>query len=324
MPELIYPKDDAHWHRLRHSDVTSTEAAALFGLSPYSTAYELAVQKLEQAPPTFADSERMFWGRMHERTIARVMAARYGIKVRKLNAYARRVDVSMGASFDYEVVGVANPAADDQSLIRLYEERGPGILECKNVDAFVYSRQWESNEDEEAPAHIEIQVQHQMEVIDRGWAVIAALVGGNRLEKLIRTRDHEVGTAIRSKIEKFWIDMADGRMPPIELPEDANIIRKVYGYAEPGKLLDKRGNREIADLCYEYVAAGNRAKVAEDERRSAGARLLMAIGDAEKVMTDGFSISAGVVSDAEIPAYTRKGYRNLRVTAAKPKKEETK
>lgn len=324
MPTLIHPTDDAHWHRLRHVDVTSTEAAALFGLSPYSTAYELAVQKLEQAPPTWSDNERMFWGRMHERTIARVMAARYGIKVRKLSAYARHGSVSMGASFDYEIVGVANPAVDDPSLIRLYEDHGPGILECKNVDTFVYSRQWESSDEDEAPAHIEIQVQHQMEVIDRDWCVIAALVGGNRLEKLIRVRDREVGEAITAKVRKFWIDMAEGRMPPIELPEDADIIRKVYGYAEPGKLLDKRGNCEIADLCYEYVAAGNRAKIAEDERRSAGARLLMAIGDAEKVMADGYSISAGVVSDAEIPAYTRKGYRNLRVTAVKPKKEKAK
>ena len=53
---LFHPANDTEWHRLRHRDVTSTEASALFGLSPYSTAYELAVQKIEEHPPTFGDN----------------------------------------------------------------------------------------------------------------------------------------------------------------------------------------------------------------------------------------------------------------------------
>ncbi|MGD9882313.1 MAG: YqaJ viral recombinase family protein [Reyranella sp.] len=325
MPTLLYPADDTEWHKLRHKDVTSTEAAALFGLSPYSTAYELAVQKVECAPPTIADNERMFWGRMHERTIARVIGLRYGVKVRKLSAYARHSTSSMGASFDYEIVGLdlARPVEDD-ILQRLYTEHGAGILECKNVDAFVYSRQWASDTENEAPSHIEIQVQHQLEVIDREWTVIAALVGGNRLEKLIRLRDREVGAAIRKKIDGFWTDMAVGKMPPIELPEDADIIRKIYWYANPGKLLDARGNAEIKALCEQYKEAAARKKEAEDDQKSAVARILMAIGEAEKAITDGYNISATMVGDAEIPAFIRAGYRRVTVTPQKPKKEAKK
>ena len=317
MPILIHPENDADWHKLRHKDVTSTEAAALFGLSPYSTAYELAVQKIESSPPTWEDNERMFWGRMHERTIARVIGLRYGVKVRKLSAYARHDSVSMGASFDYEIVGIGDTPTKDDSLQRLYVEHGAGVLECKNVDAFVYSRNWATTDGDEAPAHIEIQVQHQLEVIGREWTVLAALVGGNRLEKMIRLRVREVGEAIRRKTQKFWMDLAAGTMPPIELPEDYDIICKLHGYAEPGELLDARGDSEIRELCEAYVTAGAAEKAAVDEKKSAKARLLMAIGEAETVIADGFSISAGTVSDAEIPAYTRKGYRNFRVTAKK-------
>lgn len=316
---LFHPANDTEWHRLRHRDVTSTEASALFGLSPYSTAYELAVQKVEEHPPTFGDNERMFWGRMHERTIARVIGVKYGVKVRKLSAYARHESVAMGASFDYEIVGIGETPTEDDTLQRHYLEHGPGVLECKNVDSFVYSRQWKTTDDEEAPAHIEIQVQHQLEVIGRQWTVLAALVGGNRLDKMIRLRDREVGQAIRTKIAKFWSDLAVGTMPPIELPEDADIIGRLHGYAEPGELLDARGDAEIRELCERYAAAGKIAKDADDERRSCKARLLMAIGEAETVIADGFSISAGMVSDADIPAYTRKGYRNFRVTAKKGK-----
>lgn len=316
---LYYPTDDAHWHRLRHKDITSTESAALFGLSPYSTAYELAVQKIEDAPPTFGDNERMFWGRMHERTIARVIGAKYGVKVRKLSAYARHESAPMGASFDYEIVGIGATPTDDDILQRHYLEHGPGILECKNVDSFIFARQWKTTDDEEAPAHIEIQVQHQLEVIGRNWTVLAALVGGNRLDKLIRLRDREVGQAIRAKITKFWMDLAVGTMPPIELPEDADIICKLHGYADPGKLFDARGNQTIRELCEAYREAADRAKAADDDKKSAKARILMEIGEAETVIADGYSISAGMVSDAEIPAYIRKGYRNLRVTQKKGK-----
>lgn len=325
MPILHYPATEADWHRLRHGDVTSTEAAALFGLSPYSTAYELAVQKQDEAPPTWEDNERMFWGRMHERTIAKVIGLRYGVKVRRLSAYARHDIGRMGASFDYEIVGIGNTATNDPTLQNLYVEHGPGILECKNVDAFIYSRQWKAGKDEsEAPAHIEIQVQHQLEVIGRQWSVLAALVGGNRLEKMIRLRDTEVGAAIRTKISGFWADLGVGKMPPIELPEDADIICKLNKYAEPGKLLDARNDVVIRELCEAYAEAGKREREASDDKKSAKARLLLAIGDAETVLVDGYSISAGTVGPAEIPAYTREGYRGFRVTVKKPKKESVK
>lgn len=320
MPVLLYPENDAAWHKMRHADVTSTEAAALFGLSPYCTAFELAVQKKEAGPPSWEDSERMFWGRMHERTIARVIGLRYGVKIRKLSAYARHNTAKMGSSFDYEIVGVdTDRAVTDTSLQELYLQHGPGVLECKNVDAFVYSRQWKAEGDDEVPGHIEIQVQHQLEVIDREWTVVAALVGGNKLERMIRLRDREVGLAIREKAVKFWLDLGADIMPPIDLPADYDIIRKVYGYSEPGKLLDARGDTEITALCAQYKAAASIEKSAGDEKKSAMARLLMAIGEAERVVTNGYNITASMIAPAEV-SYTRDGYRKLTITKQTEKK----
>jgi hypothetical protein len=47
----------------------------------------------------------------------------------------------------------------------------------------------------------------------------------------------------------------------------------------------------------------------------------MALGDAEKVLFDDLTVSAGMVAPAKIEAYERAGYRNLRVY---PKKEKSK
>ena len=42
---LIFPKSREEWLDIRKSHISSTESAALFGLSKYATAFELAVQK---------------------------------------------------------------------------------------------------------------------------------------------------------------------------------------------------------------------------------------------------------------------------------------
>jgi hypothetical protein len=67
----------------------------------------------------------------------------------------------------------------------------------------------------------------------------------------------------------------------------------------------------------------------EEDAKIAKALLLEAIGDAEKVLLPGFSISAGMVADSPGTLITaehvgtymggRKRYRNLRVTAKKAK-----
>jgi putative phage-type endonuclease len=323
---LHYPKSRAEWLALRHKYVSSTEVAALFGLSPYMTAFELAVIKKGEQPDERESTERMEWGIVLQHAIAKRIAVKYGVKVRAISGYSEHshAHCRMGSSFDYEIVGVAEDEFTGDTVLRqMYEKHGTGILEIKNVDWLVF-KDWKADEDGgiEAPAHIEIQVQHQLACISRMWAAIGVLVGGNKLELLIRERDDEVHRALRQKCERFWSDLDKGIMPPVELPADAEIIGKLYKYAEPGKVMDAQGDAEIAAILKEYAEASKAGSAAQSAKETAKAKLLMKIGDAEKVLADGFSVSAGVVAETEIEAYTRKAYRNIRVTAKKPPKEK--
>ena len=214
---------------------------------------------------------------------------------------------------------MTDDVAKDEVLRVMFATHGPGTIEVKNVDSLIFRQQWTRGDDgkvSEAPDHIEVQIQHQMHVSGHEWTVLAVLVGGNQLVIIPRLRDHRVGEAIEAKIAQFWrnLSMDPPVLPPIELPADADLIKKLYGYAEPGKLLDARGDADIEGYCAAYIDALEREKRAVDEKKSAIARLLMAIGDHERVLTDGFNISAGIVGPAEIPAFTRSGYRNCRVT----------
>lgn len=317
---LLHPKSRDEWLQIRRAHISSTESAALFGLSKYSTAFELAVRKRDNLGDD-ADNTRSQWGTLMQATIAKRFAEERGLKVRALNAYSS-VN-GMGASFDYEIVGGARPTAREEntqeeftSFAQLYAEHGVGVLEIKNVDAWIYRDEWI---DGEAPAHIEIQVQHQLECLQRDWAVIAVLIGGNRLETLTRLRDADVGAAISRKVQAFWQNFNAGVLPPVRLPEDAEMVSYLYRYAEPGKILDAQEMPAVVEAVVQYSEAQQSEKRAGEAKATAKATLLQLIGDAERVLVPGYSVSAGVVAETEVPAYTRKGYRNLRVTAKKEK-----
>lgn len=320
MPQLIHPGNRAEWLALRTMDVTSTESSALFGLNPWITEFELYHQKKDGTVVELEENERMAWGLTLEPFIARQIADRYGVKVRRLSAYARHDEVRMGASFDYEIVGIVHGQVEDTVLQEMYAAHGPGNLEIKNVDGLIFRDQWatEGRAIVEAPPRIEIQVQHQLEVIQRNWSALGVLVGGNDLRLLTRERDPEVGRSLRFKVGEFWDRVTNGDPPEMDFNRDAAFIARLFGHAEPGSFIDLRDNNRAAELAAEYHAAGRDEKAAKDRKEAAKAELLTIIGEAEKAAIPGFTLSAGVVAEAEI-SYVRKAYRNFRLTARKEK-----
>lgn len=331
---MHHPKTEQEWLELRHQNVSSTESAALFGFSPYHTPFELAVSKKQEKPPQIDQTERMAWGLRLQDAIAKGISEDFGVKVRRVRGYSTIEGARMGASFDYEVVGIieqppvtighdetiyAPVRVADPILQQMYADLGPGILEIKNVDRWVFKTEWKQEDGQfEAPAHFEIQVQHQLCCMGRAWAVIGVLIGGNTTEIIIRERDEPVGQAIRQKVAAFWELLASGGMPPVKLPADVDIIRKLYAVADPGKVYDGTQDEELMKLCTEYDFHRTSRDDAEEMRKSVGAQILMKIGSAEKAaLSDGYSITANTVGEAEVKAYTRKAYRNLKVNKRK-------
>jgi putative phage-type endonuclease len=327
---MLFPKTREEWLALRQQNISSTESSAMFGINPYMTAFELAVlKKSKEAPAEYEQNERMTWGLRLQRAIAQGIAVDYGVKIRAISGYAVLPDLKIGASFDFEVIGLRDEPweGEDNSLRGLYQQHGPGVLEIKNVDAWVFKQEWQEVEKAiEAPPHIELQVQHQLLAIERHWAAIGVLVGGNRQIVLCRMRDTDVGDMIKAKVARFWKGIAAGHMPPITMPQDARVIRELYRYADPGSVLDLQteDNEEIHDLVRRHAEATQLKSAAEAHHRSTGAALLMKIGTAEKVLLSDATVSAGMVGPAHIEAYDRAGYRNLRVYMKKSKAAEAK
>lgn len=297
--EIITNYTTEEWHKLRSMDITSTDVAALFGINPYLTPYELWHRKKSGLTIEIEENEHMKWGTRLQGAIAIGICQDKGWPVyRRKDEYMRRVKKAMGASFDFEV--------------RDY------LLEIKNVDSLAFRDGWIIDEGiAEAPAHIELQVQHQL-AIDKTkiGTHIGALVGGNKVTVITRMRDESIINAIEGRVTQFWDSIDRNIEPRPDFVKDADFIKRLYSHAEPGKVFT--GDAKMAEMVSEYQALGRIAKSAEDGRKAIKAELLIKIGDAEKVIGDGFSMSAGMIGPCRMD-YDRAGYRDFKIYTKKTK-----
>lgn len=322
--ETIECADEAAWLALRQKDLTSTECAALFGCSPYMTEFDLWHRKRGQLVVEFETNSRMIWGNRLEAAIAYGIAEDYGLVIEPFKTYMRLPELRMGSSFDFKIVGIAEGFKGDETYRDLFRQHGVAIMEIKNVDGLAFKRGWIADGDNlEAPPHIELQVQHQQEVADVEWTMIAPLVGGNTPQPFHRLRNREYGALIVERITAFWASVDAGIAPEPDYGKDGDTIAKLFAN-DNGQTVDMTGNNRLAELVAEYNAASADEKAAKARKDAAKAETLMLIGEASKVIGSGFTISASttkpsqgkLITEADVGSYVggRSGYRGFRVT----------
>lgn len=321
--EILSFETEAEWLAMRDKDLTSTEAAALFGCSPYATTYELFHRKTGQLVVDFESNDRVVWGNRLEAAIAFGIAEDHGLIVEPFKVYARIPELRMGSSFDFKIIGLADGYTGDETYRDLFRENGPGIMEVKNVDGLQFKRGWIADGAiMEAPPHIELQVQHQQEVADMEWTLIAPLVGGNTPMPFVRMRDRQIGAAICEKVSEFWKMVDAGKAPDPDFNVDGSTIAALLAN-DNGATIDMSDNNRLAEVVALHAAASADYKDAETRKDAAKAEILLIIGENKTVIGSGFKISAGSVKESPgtlIEPHMigtrvggRKGYRGMRV-----------
>lgn len=304
------PETEADWQAMRKTDITATDAAALFGVSPYATPYELFHRKAGTFESVFEETERMKWGKRLQFAIAAGICEDKGWKILSADPFlycrSRRF-VGMGASPDYVIHCPA---------------RGVGLLEIKNVDRFIAREHWS---DEEAPVHYEFQLQHQLECSALKWGAIGGLIGGNEARIYEREYDAEVGAEIGNRVVDFWRRVRDNDPYTPDYLKDAETIGKVYLNATPGLVLDAADEPEsagrIAELAAEYKAASAKERAAKDDKTRAGAEILDILKDRERVFgLKGATVSATTIHLPErVQNMPATSYRRLNINLGKSK-----
>lgn len=311
--EIIPITDEAQWLELRSQDITSTSVSALYGLSPYVTDFELYHAFKSGVRVPFKENQRTKAGKQVEHYAAHVAAEKLSAThgpvaaVNHLRLYARIPGERFGSSFDYEVV---------------FEDGHAVLLEIKGVDYFQHKEKWI---EQEAPPHIEIQLQHQLEAIDRyETGVIAAFTGiyPDNCHLYERERDRDMGQALRLRVKEFWQDVESGDEPSPNFDRDGAVITELFrGRWAPE--LNKTGDGEFEALLSRWLREKREAKAFDAAAKATQAEIHLMLGEAAGAYTNRYKATATftkdyagkLVTEDMVGTYIggRKGYRQLRV-----------
>lgn len=260
------PKTD--WLKYRKKGITGTDAGAICGLNPYSSAFQIYQDKITDEIEEF-DNESMRQGRDLEEYVARRFSEETGLKVRRANAiFQNEENPFMLADFDRLIVG---------------QKAG---LECKTVSPYS-SDKWN---DGNIPLHYQMQVQHYLAVSGFDCWYIAAVIFGR--EFLIRKieRDEELINYLIDIERGFWYNnVLAGIMPEPDGSDNCSeMIAKMYFKGQENKTIKLSGYKEILDR---RADLDKLIKKMEKEKKEIDQKIKMEMQDATVALESGYKIS---------------------------------
>lgn len=180
------------WLQMRKTGIGGSDAGAVCGLNPYSSAMNVFYDKTSEELSDF-DNEAIRQGRDLEEYVARRFMEQTGKRVYRSNKmYRSTAHPFMLADIDRLISG---------------ENAG---LECKTVSPYMADK-WIGNE---IPPHYMIQCHHYMAVTGKeAWYIAAVILGQGFLYRKI-LRDESLIQNLTSIEEQFWKNhVLTGKMP---------------------------------------------------------------------------------------------------------------
>lgn len=300
--ETITLTSETQWLDLRKDDITSTMTAALFGLSPYATEFEIYQAKKHGVEVEFQSNDRIEKGNRLEHAIAEEVALQEGLTdLKPFKDYVRVTGKRIGSSFDYEAID---------------KNGNPLLLEIKAVDYFQYKEKWT---EDESPPWIEIQCQHELLCADRfDRVLIVACSGVYDYHCIYRDRDIAMGKAIEKRIAKFWHDVDNSIEPDINYERDVNVINAMFP-DNTDDAEDRTGDVAFGELLASYDIAKMQEKEFAKQGDAIKSEIHHTLGTSSGAYTECYKITTGRTKDNAGRVITqdkvgelvgvRKGYR---------------
>lgn len=318
--ELTRPE----WLKLRREGLGGSDAAAVLGISKWTSPYTLWLDKTGRLEPDVLDNS--------------TLAARTGTAL-EAHVIAEAQNAVDGLHIDRAPYMLRHPdhpclLANTDGLAWLQTRRTRGGAEAKTAEPMI-AGQWADG----VPAYYETQVYHYMGVTGLDWWIVAVLLGFGRLETYIVERNDEIIDALLAAEVAWWERHVLGDEPP---PVDGSKVTTdalSLIEANAGATLVADPD-ELGELYQELAEQTAAAKAAEASVNTAKNRLRQILGDrTELVDPDGrtwatwrqardatdidwqaaaaqaaFSLGVPVADLAEPFTTTKPGHRTLRTT----------
>lgn len=210
----------------RSQFIGSSDIAAIMGLSPWRTAYEVWAEKVGESAPDDVDPERerrFRRGKRMEPVVVEMLQEEHDFVILDRNAriyHPTHPFLSAERDFAY---GLFNQ--DDGDLERI------GHGEAKSVDPR-QAHQWEEDGSQEVPPYYMAQAMFGMAMDNAPEATVAAMFGYD-LRVYRFERDDELCGALVQKAVDFWNNHVLPKVPPPpQTKEDAAaLVRKFAGFS---------------------------------------------------------------------------------------------
>lgn len=255
-------ENDDHWHELRAKHIGGSEVSALYGRSPYTTPWQLWMEKAGKLKRPF-DERYTRAGKFFEAGIAAWAAEKWGMVIFKVEEYYTDDDTpGMGATLDY--------ATDDGLPVEIK-------FNHRKTDDWAY----EGDVLTQVPEGYIWQVQHQLACYggDYGWLV--AFIDGEPRRMRVK-RSERIIASIRKAVTDFWMSIGEDRPPPIDYASDGDALADLLFFNRVHDVtLDG-----AEDMFSAYLTANEEAKQAKARADELKARLLEAAENAMRGIND--------------------------------------
>ena len=206
------------WREERQRGIGASDAAATVDLDPYSSRLERWAQKVGHVDPT-PEMPWMRMGRLVEPLVAQLYEEETGRKVRRRRQMLQHPEYPfLRASLD--------------------RVTGRRIVEIKKARD---GRGWGRSGSDEVPAHVLIQVQHQLLVTGYSIADVAALIAGDELRIYPIGADDVIQQRLMARELAFW-DCVLTETPPTDI-DGSDATRRYLTDRYP----EDRGHQLIPD-----------------------------------------------------------------------------
>jgi putative phage-type endonuclease len=296
------PRDE--WLAARRQGVTASEIAALLGISPYQSPFNLYWVKTGQITEDF-DNERLSLGRHMEPWIAERftdehpdlhLTAPAGLwgSVERLQQLA----TPDGLVYDSREVEYGRDEQD--APLSVWEGKTSGTYEG-----------WGDDGTDEIPAYIAAQVQWQMDVLGVDHAYVSCFfLLTQKTRTYVIAYDQADVELMRTRALEFWGRVQDGNPPEIDGHTATTLaLKRLYPDAD-----DAEEAQVPADLATRYRTACDAVKRADERKAGVENEIRAAMGNAKRAVTqDGQKVATRSV-------YDRKPYSvgPARIDALKP------
>ena len=229
----------------RHAGLGGSDAAAVLGLSPWTSPLDLYLDKrgeLDEEPEQPTNWQR--WGHLLEDLIADEASAQLGIKTARRNQ---------------TIVHKAHPWMRANIDRRVLNERA--IMECKST-GWKDGSAWGEPGSDEVPVYYATQAHHYLEVtgLERCYMPVLFLLNRS-IEVYVIERDKSIAERLIAAEAKFWTDHVLAGVPPE--PRTIAEVRKIWrGSGE----LEVIASDEVDDWHAELEEARATIKATEKRR----------------------------------------------------------